>query len=284
MKKFAIILLTACLAGGTLMAQDDEGIGLYLGAELTIGDFEYIDDTMLIRPYVGFEKSFDAVDLYTELGVNIPVYEDAGIGIDFNLGAAYNLSIGDASTLTFGLGTWLFAPFDEEKGMATEYGPYGTSFAGFSYSGLSLHLNISAMFTQTLDFGDLYFGIDVPFILVGDEIDPFDVAELNITAGIETEIGLGAGLTLYNWIGSGNGDFVQNLEIFVTYATGSLGCGVTFGIPLYEYGFDIEGLTITPEIEYEFDFGLSLYLELPIYGLGTDTTTIGLTFGAKFSF
>jgi len=281
MKKFAILFLAVCLAGGTVMAQE-EGLGLYVGAELTIPDFEYAGDLMLIRPYLGYESSFDAIDLNAELGVDVLMGEsDSIMGLDLNIGAGYNLSVGDASTLTLGLGTWVFFPFDDKKGMYTENTPYGV--ASPSFSSLSLHLNVGAMFTQTMDFGDLYFGIDLPFVLVEKDINPFDYAELQFTAGTDTEIGLGAGLILYGLIQE-EADFIQLLEIFASYTTGPVFFGVTFGIPLYENGFDNEGLTITPEIEFSFDFGLSLYASLPVSGVSTDTTSIGLTVGAKFSF
>lgn len=323
MKKFVLILLAVCLAGGTVMAQDDDGIGVFVGAELTIPDLKYADEAMLIRPYVGFEKSFDAFDLYVGLGIPIYRYsyldyddtvsDTSALGLDLCFNGTYNLGIGNNNNLAFGFGTWMYLPFDSDKGMYTEEVPYGTTlgseYVAASMGNFSMHFNFGALFTMGLGSNDLYFGADIPFILTGEGISVFQIAEFNLTAGMDMESGLGFGLTLYNWIGKNflspvSMSRIQNLDLFVTYESGPFAFGLTFGFPLYkmEYsilsfkGMKIEGITITPEFEFNFDFGLSLYASLPIYGIGSKDlelfgTTIsekriyaGLTVGAKFSF
>ena len=290
MKKIALILLALCVAGGTVMAEDD-GLGLYVGAELLIGDLSEVSDTMGLRAYVGIDTSFDALDVYAEAGVDVPIGGNNFIGLDINGGVDYNIAIGDKSNLKVGAGLWVFFPFDDVKGMYTDVTPYG-SYAGAGgtlSTKLNLHTNVGATFTQTMDFGDLYFGLDVPFILVADGASAFDIAELNFTAGLDMESGIGFGLTLYNWIGKGSSDFIQNLDIFGTYENGPLFLGLTVGVPLFKDGFKVAGLAITPEVAYTLDMGLKLYAEVPISYIGADKDvgqdmTIGLKVGAKFSF
>jgi len=162
--------------------------------------------------------------------------------------------------------------------------------------GLSMFMGLGAKFTQTLGFGDLYFGLDVPFLLAatGDlaelfEIGAFDFAALNITLGVDTEMGIGGGLGIHGWIGDSdmNDDFLQMISVFVNYSTDALFAQLTVEIPAIEDGIDMMGLTIIPEVAYSLDMGLKLYAALPIFGVGADyddSIGIGLTIGAKFSF
>jgi len=78
---------------------------------------------------------------------------------------------------------------------------------------------------------------------------------------------------------------VQNMDVFLSFETEPVFFGLTFGLPLYEDGFKYEGLTITPEVEFGFDFGLTVFAGVPIYGVGSeDGIFAGLYVGAKFSF
>jgi len=280
MKKFTILFLAICLAGGTVMAQD--GLGLYAGADFTIFDFEDAGDNMFIRPYVGIDKALGALDVYAEAGFDIPLSDGPGMGLDVNAGVNYNLAFGGSSKLTVGGGLWILFPFDENK-PAIVNSPFGI----YITSNLSLSLELAAKFTQTMGFGDLYFELQVPFLLVEKNYDPFDLAELNLTAGVDTTMGLGAGLTLHTWIGSKdfNPDFLQGFDIFANYTTGPIFAGVTVGVPLVEDGIKRSGISITPEVEYSLDFGLSVSAALYIDGIASDgDTSIGLTIGAKYKF
>jgi hypothetical protein len=296
LKKIAILLFAVVLAGGTVIAQENsnEGTGFSLGVELIVPDLEYAEDSMIIRPFVEFGKSFDAFDIYAGLGVPITLAEDETLaGIDFNLEGTYNLAIGDASSIAFTIGTWVYLPFDNDKGMQTDYMYFGTgpgsAATEWGWSELGMHFNLGVEYIYSLDFGDLYLGIAMPFNLISPE-DPFKTAELHLTAGMDLEAGLGFGLTFYGWIGDSDaGDFAQDIDIFLTYEKGPLFFALTIGLPIYEDGFELEGLRITPEIEFGFDFGLSLYAGLPVSGIGanednSDGPVIGLTFGVKFNF
>lgn len=289
MRKIALIILTFCMAVGTVAAQDDDGMGLYVGAEIGILDLSEAADMTDIRPYVGYEASFGDIDVNAELGVNILTHDEGSPTLDINVGGTYNISISDASKLAFNFGVWAYFPFDDEKYGFSLVSPYGydelTMLMGNKFN---MHLNLGAKFTQTLDIGDLYFGIDVPFLLIHDTADAFDMALLNFTTGLDMESGLGFGLKFYGWIG--NKDFIDEfallLDIFASYTSGPLFFGVTVGIPMVEDGIKYVGLAITPEFSCTLDMGLKLYAELPISGIGADEgdSILGLTVGAKFSF
>ncbi|MCL2184371.1 MAG: hypothetical protein FWB86_00760 [Treponema sp.] len=298
MKKIAILFFIICMAWTTATAQED-GIGLSVGAEVIILDLEEAGDFTFIRPFIIYEKSFNNIDFYTGFGLNIPTdYSFYGVGLDLDIGGTYNLSISDESVLTFSLGALIYLALDsyrteEYNGMYSENTIYGFVDLNPLLRYINVHLNLGVQFTQTLSVGDLYFGINVPFNLVGPNsfFTVFDIAELQITAGMDMEMGLGFGLTFYGWIGKAqvlgiDSDFAQLLEIFASYTTGPLFLGLTFGLPVYKDGIKNDGFSITPEVECSFDFGLSLFAKLPIGGIGSDDdlTSIGLTIGAKYSF
>ncbi|MCL2441645.1 MAG: hypothetical protein FWD14_07875 [Treponema sp.] len=298
MKKITVLLLAAFLTIGTVSAVE----GLYAGAELSIADFtaDEVIDGMIIRPYVGYETSLDmGLDLRAELGLPITMWKwdddsETALGLDALLGGTFNLELSDASKLAFSLDTLILFPFDEEKPMTTTKDLGFGLFAGWmAATDFQMYMSVGARFTQTLDFGDLYFGVDMPFILVdaaeyGD--DAFDTAMLNFTVGVDNIAdSIGAGLTLYNWIGDDTfiDDFVISMDIFGTFTSGPLFASLTVGIPLIEDGIDFFGISITPRVEYALDMGLKFYVELPIFGIAADyddSIGVGLLFGAKFSF
>ncbi|MCL2721819.1 MAG: hypothetical protein FWD47_10845 [Treponema sp.] len=270
-KKGLLILALAALIAGGAFAID----GLYAGAEVRVDDFmaDEIIDNLIIRPYVGFETSLDmGLDAYAELSIPILFTKagdteiDFGLGID--LGATYYLELSRTSELALSLDVFIENWFvDGSKiGVGMEFG---------------------ALFTQFMDFGDLYIGIDVPFNITNYWVkDPFDFVGLNITVGVDNIANaIGAGLTLYNDI-QPDVDFAQYVDIFGSYTAGPLFAQLTIGIPLYKDGFKIEGLTIIPYAEYSLDMGLKIYGEIPIMGIAADLRDlgIGLLLGAKFSF
>jgi len=334
MKKMAFVFLITCLAGAVLTAQEEEGMGLAAGTELIIADLENAESAMIIRPFIEFENSFDSFNIYAGLGIPIAILKipeldysnlsnpasneksETLIGLDFNLEGKYALSFNEKTSLAFSLGTWVYLPFDNKKGMATDYMYFGTGIGAegveAGWQKFSMYLNFGIQLMLTFGFGDLYFGFDLPFNMIGPtyeniifdssldpyfqtvdvSADPFDIAEIQFTAGMNLKAGFGFGCTLYYWIGNREeiDTFMANTDIFLQYETKNLFLGVTFGIPLYENGVKEEGYTITPEFMYSFDFGLSLFASLPVSGLGSEEvetyggTNIGLTVGVKFSF
>jgi len=63
---------------------------------------------------------------------------------------------------------------------------------------------------------------------------------------------------------------------------------VEVGLPLYEDGFDLEGMAIKPKFEMDIPpvNGLSMYLDVPISNIGADVgdPVFGVGFGVNFNF
>jgi len=282
MKKIAILFMVFALVGVSAMAQ--EGLGVYVGAEVGISDFNDDPLPIIIRPYVGYEAALmdEAVEVVAELGVPILMVDgEMAIGIDLLLGGKYILSLSDASKLAFGLDAYIFFPVDEDKGMASTLSPAIT--ANVMATELELWVVPNVKFTQTMGFGDLYFGVALPLIVVHAG-DALDIILLEFTVGADLEAGIGVGATLCMDFSDG-ADALQGVRLFGSYTMDALFAKLSIDIPLVEDGIKFLGLTITPEVSYTLDMGLKLYAELPISGVASDGDIgVGLTVGAKFSF
>jgi hypothetical protein len=308
MKKLIALLIILCLIGVSAAADG----ALSIGTELVIPNLEYADVTTTVRPFIGYEKIFDTgINIFLELGVPVSIlkgwYGDGTtttLGLDINLGVTYNLETSETSKLDFTFQTWAAFPLDDEKGVHFVNEPIMDlyEYGGWGFEHSTVYLDLGIEFTQTLGFGDLFFGIDMPFFVFqyaygnfNPYLKVFDIAMLNITFGTETTGGFGGGLTLYNEIGRWHDVFFMAYHPYLTYRTEFFLGRLIFEIPFggKEAIKDI-GFGIVPEFEFSVFNGLSFFGSLPIRSIGTESSNhpgvednpiyLGLRVGAKYSF
>jgi hypothetical protein len=309
MKKLALILLAFALAGGTVAAQPE---GLYLGGEIGISDFnaDPIMDAIVLRPYVGFAiENESGIEFDGQLGIPFwPADYEFWLGADLYVLFGYNIDLG-SGTLNFGIENWTYLPLVGDGKyipVTTNGNPFDGDFAS-SYKTTS-YLQVGAKYTHNLDFGDIYFGVYMPFVLTGygwSEVtrsytigfvtytyttyeyvkyDPFDLANLNFSIGVDGE-GWGVGVDITNYI-KPETEFFQELGLFGSFdATEALSLGIYVWIPLFEDGIDYAGIGITPDFSFAINENFELYGKFPIGGVGSKgDISIGLVIGGKYSF
>ena len=311
MKKITIMLIVLVLASGTVMAQIDR----FLGVVAVIDDFEYTSETMLIRPFFGYEKENEKSDIYFEAGIPFglkdPLAESFWLGIDLNLKVLFSNDVSDTSQFSFWAESWVNWPLISDSGyrgynasfMVNYLNPLGASmFQGNLFTLVSFNSNtwlgLGAELNKTTDFGSIYAQVELPFILSANyglvyypvliRASAFDIAGLNFTLGMETENGLGFGATLFGLLKmfDANIDFQQQLDLFASYTNESLFAKLTLSLPVMENGIDSIGLLVTPEFEYNLSSDVAIFGALPISCIGAadESLYVGLSIGLKFNF
>lgn len=104
MKKILFVLFVLLLACGFAAAQEEEGLGLSAGVELSFGDVA--DEAVFgITPLLTYEHSFidGALDVSAEIDYTVTFEDQTPQEVYAEENIGYNLSLNDASTLTFGL-------------------------------------------------------------------------------------------------------------------------------------------------------------------------------------
>ena len=294
MKKMALLLLVLVLAGAVLSADNTSGrrgTGISIGAEALIEDLRNIENFWVLRPFVDFDRSFGPFDVYANVGFDMTFDKNTGslntdYGIDANAGFAFNLKIKEKAVLSFSLGAWIILPFGDNNNIGYPEIYYYGKYRHISRStSTSIELMPGFKYTHKFNFGDIYFGLDIPFeVYTENGSRPFDFAQLQLTAAVVTKAGFGGGLTFFGDIGRNNTTFEHSIDVFLNFRKGFFFAGAVFTFPVFKDGFKDFGMIITPEIEISF-FGFSVYAKLPIFNIGGDRRTLfGLTVGAKYSF
>ncbi|MCL2047083.1 MAG: hypothetical protein FWG88_11970 [Oscillospiraceae bacterium] len=259
MKKITTLLFATILLCSVAFALD----GLTIGAEYRIHNFDAdeISEVMDMRVNVSYEGAFleDALELEAEVGFGMQNFDDMRTGMDIELEFRYNLNVAPNSTFGIILNSLTHIPFDDVDGYVT---PRGFETKPVSW------LSPGFKFGQQFDFGKIIFQADVPFIFIHDVLDPFDVVNLDFTLSILNERkgrglyqrgnvsgfanGFGAELKMQNILkDSDDSDFAQRLEITPFFGHNFLYAEVEVGLPLYEDGLDLEGMTIKPKFEMD---------------------------------
>jgi hypothetical protein len=104
MKKILFVLFSLLLTCGFAAAQEEEGLGLSAGVELSFGDVA--DEAVFgIMPSLVYEHSFldDALDISAEIDYTITFEDETPQDVYAEENIGYNLFLNDASTLTFSL-------------------------------------------------------------------------------------------------------------------------------------------------------------------------------------
>jgi len=292
MKKLIVLLAVLCMIGVSAA----EAESFTIGTDVIIPFLDF-PEFVIVRPFFGYEKFFkNELDFFFELGIPVSFegWDDIPSGIDINLGVTYNLQTSDTSKLAFTLQTWILIPFDDDKGAFFANKPIidDIFFYGVVSDAFDMYLDPGVKFYKTFGFGELSFGLKMPFIIFqyiyggfNPYLKVFDLAMLNFTFDIETKSGFGGGITLYNWIGEWDYGFMLAGDFFLTYRNGFFLGRVILEIP---------AMGIVPEVEFSFANGLSFFGSLPIrynyvvFGSyssnGGPDIFLGLRIGAKFSF
>jgi hypothetical protein len=164
------------------MAQEeDEGIGLSPKLEVGFGDVA-AEAVISLSPGVEYEKSFGDLDVFAELDYLLTLADpDATHDIYLEVELGYNLSLGEASVLSFIVNN------------TNEYFRLSPELAdGETHKGT---LEPSLKFTQTLGFGDLsaQAGFPIEYLTGVKDADPN--IEAYLTLGWASTFGLGVELT-----------------------------------------------------------------------------------------
>jgi len=283
MKENATLLLILFMVAGFAAAQEN------FSSETDIINFKTIDNSMFIRPFGSYQMAVSEFDIFGELGTPSSASDgnsNLWVSLDLNIKATYNLGISPAGSMAIWLENWTYVPFGDSLML-----PFSqSSNRPWSFTeNLEMYMGAGVNYTHNLSFGDVYGTIVMPFILLGDDkTDPFDFAMLNLTLGMGTSIGVGGGLTLFNYINRKNNEdkssFFNEVDVFVSYTTGPLSAKVTVNIPI-ENEIKSTGINIIPEAQYNLDSNITVFGAVPIQGIGTDyDPTVGFKIGGKFGF
>jgi len=274
MKRFLVFFLVLVLGAGFAAAQD---IGLTVGLEFGLGNINKANgDDMYpyLMPMVIYENAFldDALDLYAELdytlGFTKALNEDGDEvlpqSLYIDLSAGYNLSLGEASTLSFILENEFadidISPDDFITGIFTP----------------------AIQFNQGFDFGDVYAKVGLPITYFPNVKDAESFTGLDFTIGWGSSFGLGLEAVFYTMLAPSEDAGYYAFETTVSYEADSLYCELNVYFPKET---EDEGITITPEVDYSFG-SLTAYLFIEFAGIGFDGGEVSITpaLGIKYSF
>jgi len=287
MKKLLVLFFAVFLTAGMAVAQESS---ILAGAEVGIRNLETAEDTMFIRPMIAYERtdSLSGLDLYAELGFPFWTNPEFWLGLDLNLRAAFTWEVGFRSFMTLFVENWTYIPLISDgdiifSTLSSPMQPSNNSF-GMSYR-TSSYTSVGIQYAYSLNNERIYASVEMPFNMIEEGKDFFDIALLNFTFGMETARGLGGGLTLYNYIKNGEGstDFFYALDLFGSFRRGPLFLGITLGFAMDNDQRNMEGITLVPEMQLNIGSALIIYGSLPITGIGSDdNTNFGLAIGVGF--
>jgi len=278
MKRFLVFFLVLVLSAGFAAAQD---IGLTVGLEfgiVNVGKAYDLDAEPYLMPMVIYENAFldDALDLYAELDYTLgfgKAYNEDGDevlpqSLYFDLSVGYNLSLGDASTLSIIL--------------ENEFNELIISPSFKDSNNITGIFTPAIKFNQGFDFGDIYAQIGLPITYIQDYKDADIETGLDFTLGWGSSFGLGLEAVFYTMLAPSEIAGYYAFETTVSYEADSLYCELNVSFPKE---IKDDGLTITPEVDYSFG-SLTAYLFIEFAGIGVDGGEVSITpaLGIKYSF
>jgi hypothetical protein len=261
MKKCMVLLIAMTLAAGSAFAQEEEdgGIGLTAGLEFGVSGINNEEEqTPYLTPGIVFERSFNNLDVYTELDYTLNFADKVPQSLYAEEEIAYNLPLGN-NTLTLTLNNQndivTAAPEPLKFGDANEYGSI---------------LEPSVTYTLGLNPGDFYVTAGTPFTYQADTA--FGAYG---TLGFAFGFGLGLEATCNFDItpeaGYGGTDFIVSYEHDTFYAEVELNIDNEFKV-----------FTITPEFDYFFR-NFTFWVNAEFDGVG-DEIAISPALGITYSF
>ena len=250
LKKMTALFLVLALGCGFAAAQEE--IGLSPGLEVGFGDLSS-EAVLSLTPYLVFEKSYNNIDVYGEVDYTIDFTNPVGQFLYIEGEVDYNLLLGSASTLTFGLydeSTFQIAP-------ANSAGNEGT-------------IEPSIQYTHTLDLGDLYAKAGLPFGNIG-------VAYVGsyLTLGYAAPFGLGIELTGNINIDPDPG--YSGLGLLISYEQ-----GLFYGEVEIEADSEFSSIAVKPQIDISID-AWTFTVRAEIYQYGRYSSFLPFI-GASYTF
>jgi len=275
MKRFLVFFLVLVLGAGFAAAQD---VGLTVGLEFGLGNVGKAyggDVAPYLMPMLIYENAFidGALDLYGELDYTLGFSKELNAkgeevlpqSLYIDLSVGYNLSLGDASTLSFILenqfDTIELSPSDLVTGIFTPAIRFNQGFD---------------------DFGDIYVQVGFPITYFPNVKDADTSTGLDSTIGWSSSFGLGLEAIVYTLIAPSEAAGYVGFETTVSYENDAVYCELNAYFPS---DIKAEGITITPEFDYSFG-SLTAYLFIEFAGIGSDGGEVVITpaIGIKYSF
>jgi hypothetical protein len=283
MKNTFIVLLVMLITVNFSVTADEEeyeGLGLFLGLEtgvVNINKADKEDREPYVMPFIIYEKALldGALDIFAELDytfgyIKTPSEDKREVfpqSLYFDLLLAYNLGLGNASTLSF----LLENEFDEF----------------IIAPSVKKDNNITGIFTpavnfnQGFDFGDLYARVGSPITYIQNEKNADTLVGLDLTLGFYSAFGLGLEAKALTLLVPGEGRGYLGLEALITFETGPVYFEVLAEIPK---DISEEGVIITPEFDFSFgNFTVYTFCEFTGIGAG-GSIGISPAIGIKYSF
>jgi hypothetical protein len=229
-------------------------------------------------PLLIYENSFldDALDVYVELDYTFGLSKEPNddgdetnpqsIYLDLMIG--YNLSLGDASTLSFIL--------------ENEFDEFIISPSFKDSNKITGIFTPAVKFNKEFDFGDLFAQIGIPVTYIQYYKEADSEIGLDFTFGWNSTFGLGFQAKVCNLLVPGDYAGYLGLEAIVSYETEPVYIEVEIIIPKE---ISSEGVTITPQIDYSFrNFTFYANFEFAGIGISGGNVSISPALGVKYSF
>jgi hypothetical protein len=283
MKKLFFILIVLLLAVNfAIIADENEGIGLYFGLEAGVENVNKVNEEIrepYLMPMIIYDRSFfdDALDVYTELDYTFSYYKEREPNgrkevypqsLYFDLLFAYNMGLGGASTLSFILENEfdeiIIAPIDKK----------GNNITGI--------FTPAVKYTQEFDFGDIYAKAGLPIVYIQEYKEADTQVGLDFTLGWNSAFGLVLEAKALTLLVPGEGRGYLGLEALASYEMDTMYFEVFAEIPKEISWW---GITLTPRFEYYLgNFTFYAYCEFAGIGVDGGGLRISPALGVKFSF
>lgn len=280
MKKCILLFLVICMSAG-FVAAEDEGIGLSVGLEFGVENVNKADSGEMnpyLMPMLIYENSFldDTLDVYAELEYTFGFTKEPDDNKDevnpqsiyLDLIVGYNLSLGDASALSFILENefdkLIISPrYNESNALTGIFTP-------------------AVKFNQKLDIGDLYAQIGAPVTYSQYDKDADTAIGLDFTIGWNSAFGLGIDAKFCTLLIPGDDAGYTGIETIVSYETELIYIEVETIIPKE---ISNDGVKVTPEFDYFFK-NFTFYVKCEFTGIGANegNAVISPAMGIKYSF
>ena len=281
MKKLFIVLPVMLLAAYFSVTADEyDDMGLSLGLEIGAVNITKADEEErepYLMPMIIYKRALldGALDVFAELDYTFGFTKTLdGDGKEvypqlmyLDLLIAYNMGLGEASTLSFILENeidelTIVPRFKDNNGITGIFTP-------------------AVNFNQAFDFGDLYARVGSPITYIQDEKDADTLVGLDFTLGFYSAFGLGLEAKALTLLAPGESRGYLGLEALVTFETGPVYFEVLAEIPK---DISEDGVTVTPEFDFYFG-NFTFYTYCEFTGIGTGGS-IGISpaIGFKYSF
>jgi hypothetical protein len=262
MKRFFAAFLLLTVTGFFVMA---EGIGIDAGVRVDFSEVN-LEGNPLITPSIEYGNSFGDIDVYADAEYGIDLAEEIGQTLYLEEELGYNLSLGEASTLSIIV--------NNQNNIYVA--PALDSITEKIFNAFDGTLEPSVLFIQGLDFGDLYAQVGFPIGYVHQIKDEETAIGSYLTLGVAAAFGLGAELTL-------------NLDLSPEAQYGETGLLISYEQETFYAELAITAdsefayFTIAPEFEYYLN-QFTIYAGLELGNIGGDDIGVSPFIGAKCSF